>query len=115
MNKKGFTVIEVMLTVSILGILMLILYNFNSYYNNHIVAINKTEVFTSHVDLEVSRMYSEEVIPGEKTIPTKHGDISVSIGPEVKTDYGTFSYDVKFKTKGFEREYNIERSEYHED
>lgn len=112
MNKKGFTYIDMMITMMFLGLIALMTVNFNSYYKNHLVNTAKMESFDSHVASELSRLYAEGVDFSEEKIDTKYGEIQVSVTPQAKSEYGTNSSKVSFELGDYKREYTVERSEY---
>lgn len=112
MNKKGFTLIDTVFSLLILGLIILLTSNFNSYYKKHVIALDQQNSFSSHVDSEVFNLYASDETINDKTIPTKYGDIIVDVSKVKKTQYSTTEYRVTFSLDTFKRTYKIERSDY---
>lgn len=116
MNKKGFTILEVVFGIIVFGILVLIVGEFKTNVTEHKLDIIKQESFYSHIDTELTNLFAEGFTYEDKEIETNFGPIEVNVEDLGKTEYGTNLAKVSFNQGKFKQEFEIERGEhYHEE
>lgn len=116
MDKKGFTILEVVLGIIVFGILVLIVGGFKSNITEHKLDVIKQESFYSHVDTELTNLFADGFTYEEKEIETNFGSIEVNVKSLGKTEYGTNLAKVSFNLGKLKQEFEVERGEhYHEE
>lgn len=114
MNNKGFSVLSVIASIFILGIIIMVVSNFNIYTAIHKKEISEKQTFYSEIDNEMTLIYSSNWEFGDKTIKTDMGNVLVSKVDGGVTEYGTRKMEVEFKFKNLNKKIEIERSQYYE-
>lgn len=113
MNKRGFTVLEVIVGVTILAILVIITTNAQSYVATHSSKIVKKETYFSHIEAELTDIYYHNTIYDEKTIDTNVGELIVTMEDLGLNEYNNDVSKVTFTANDFSKTYEVERSRYY--
>ena len=106
--------LEMVLSVALMGILSLAVYNFDKYYNQNIAHIYMQEQFNQIIETELSLAYSSGLDYQEKTIETDRGDILITVSPIPSESEFTEAVELKFEMDYLKSDFVVERSKYND-
>lgn len=123
-NQRGYGVLSLIISVVIVSIIVIVVMNFKSYLAIQESKMVKKETFYSHVDTELSELYSNEWTFNDKVIETKVGDLTVNLEDLGVNEYDTrvmkVNFEMKdmdksFKMKDLKQSFELERSQYYDE
>lgn len=106
--------LEMVLSVAMMGILSLAVYNLDKYYNKNVAHVYMQEEFNQTIETELTLAYSNGLDYQEKTIETNRGDILITASPIPSPSQFTEAIELKFEMDYLKSEFIVERSKYNE-
>lgn len=114
MKNQGFATLEAVVGIIILSLLVFAVSNFTNLTKKHESVVYNQTIFNSHIDSEITSIYSDNTPLENKVVKTKLGDMNVAVEDLGQTEYKTDKFQVTFSLKDFEKTYTVERSQYRE-
>lgn len=104
--------LEMVLSVAMMGILSIAVYNLDRYYNKNVAHVYMQEEFNQVVETELSLAYSNGLDYQEKIIETNKGDILITASPVLSPSQFTEAIELKFEMDYLKTDFIVERSKY---